>query len=265
MLFRGYIDESYDNHQKIFALSCLIAKGKAWSEMERMWKLHLAAKNRKLAKAGRPLISRYHATDCNSRHGEFEGWDEDERNEFVLGLFGIFKRTQVLTVGYDVDLDALCDVFPEHSGDRLELAYAVLTDHLVYTIGEDFHHEMPSVPVKITLFHDRTANAKYDPTILRAFKRLVTDPDFAYASSFTSIRSLMWKDCILLQPADLVAFEIFREAEHKTKGRKSRKSFDALINMESFGIHTRSFVDRDTMHKLRALGEKAVLDRRTGG
>jgi hypothetical protein len=82
--------------------------------MEHTWKLHLATKNRKLAKAGRPLISRYHATDCNSRHSKFEGWSEDEHNEFVLGLFGIFKRTHILTIAYDLNLDDLCEVLPEH-------------------------------------------------------------------------------------------------------------------------------------------------------
>lgn len=257
MLFKGYIDESYDKDQKIFSLSCLIAQGKAFSEMERMWKLHLAAKNKQLAKEGRRLISRYHATDCNSRHGDFEGWSEDERNAFVLGLFGIFKRTPVHTVGYDVDLDNLCDVFPEFADKRLELAYAVLLDFLMYTIADDFaklnqgHRE-----VKITLYHDRTANGKYDPTILRQFNSTLNSKNFPYGHYFTSISSMSWENCLLLQPADLVAFEIFREAEQKTKGRTSRKSFDALINMESFGIHTKSFVDKETMFKLREMAER---------
>src|SRR5713101_2368828 len=84
VLFRGYIDESYDNAQKIFAMSCLIAKGSQWWRMERAWKLHLAAVNRELKKQRRSLISRYHASDCSTRRNEFKGWTYKERDNLVL-------------------------------------------------------------------------------------------------------------------------------------------------------------------------------------
>jgi hypothetical protein len=254
VLLRGYIDESYDKDQKIFALSCLLAPGKAWTEIERVWKLHLRAKNKELAKAGRPAISRYHASDCNGRRGEFKGWNEDERNEFVVGLLGIMKQYPLHTVAYDVDLNALRETFPEFAKDRLELAYSLLIGFLMHTIGADFQGMAQGAPVKITLFHDRTS--KYDPAILRAFNREMADPAFPHASYFTSITSLAWTDCIVLQPADLVAFEIFREAENRAKARKTRKSFSALFEMEGFGIHAKSFVDKATMLKLRELAER---------
>ena len=57
VVLRGYMDESYDNSQKLFTYSCLTATGTDWNEMERVWKLHLKAKNRELKKAGRPMIS----------------------------------------------------------------------------------------------------------------------------------------------------------------------------------------------------------------
>ena len=41
VVFNGYIDESFDNKQKFFALSCVTGTGKHWLEMERIWKLHL--------------------------------------------------------------------------------------------------------------------------------------------------------------------------------------------------------------------------------
>ena len=260
MIFKGYIDESYDGNQKLFALSCLVALGKPFSEMERMWKLHLNAKNKQLAKQGRPLITRYHASDCSNKRGEYEGWSDEERDAFVLGLFGIFKRTDVHTVGIDVDLDNLCEVFPEFAGDRLELAYSVMLDFVMYTVAEDFYKLNPARDDwKITLFHDRTQ--KHDATILRQFRRSILDPGFQFGNFFTSITSLSWRDCLLLQPADLVAYEIFKEAQLKEKGQVSRRSFKALIDMESFGIHTRRFVDKESMLKLRRLGEEKMRQR----
>jgi len=264
VLITGYIDESYDNAKKLFALSCVLGESKTWLEMERKWKLHLSAKNKQLKKAGRPLISRYHATDCNGRYREFKGWTEAERNEFVLSLFRILKRTPLHTIAYDIDLDNLCDVFPEALGDRLELAYHLLIDFLIYTIGEDFHQLGSSRHLKIKLFHDRTADGRYDSVISNSFAQAVSKPGFAYAPYFTTIEPVTWKECIALQPADLVAFEMFREAQQKTKGFNSRKSFGALLNMESFGIHTKSFVGKETMLKLRILGEEHMRQREAG-
>jgi len=257
VIFRGYIDESYDANQNVFALSCLIARGKTWYEMERKWKLHLAAKNKQLLKAGRPTISRYHASDCSGRRNEFDGWSHEERDSFVRGLFRILKQAPVHTVVFDVQLDEVCEVFPEWSKDRIETAYNVLTGFLMYMIGEDFEkiprpHAMYWKDSKITLFHDRTGgNGRYDPAILRVFNQQMGDPEFPYRKWFTTIAPMSWEDCIALQPADLVAFECFKEAEARIEARKSRKSFKALLDMAAFGIHSKGF-DKESLLKMRA-------------
>ena len=242
MLFNGYIDESYGPDRNLFTWCCLIARWKDWGEMERQWKLHLKAKNKDLAKAGRPAFSRYHASDCSSRHGEFEGWTHSERDAFVIGLFGIFKRVPTHTCVYDMQLDELCEVFPEWAGDRLEAAYTLNTMFLLYLIGNDFKKHSQGRQPRINLFHDQTAsNGKYDPTILRTFNTQINRPDFIYRDYFTKIASMRWQQCIPLQPADLVAFENYKEVQAKMEARRSRKSFEALINMEEFGIHSKTF------------------------
>lgn len=242
VLFRGYIDESYGPKQNVFAWSCLIARGKDWSEIERKWKLHLAAKNKELKKAGRPTISRYHASDCSGCRGEFATWTRDERDVFVLKLFGIFKSFPSHTAALDIELDDLCEVFPEWAKDRLDAGYGLLTIFLMNLIGRDFVQFAPDASPKITLFHDRTGgNGKYDPTILRAFNQQIGDPSFQYRDMFTTIAPLSWEQSIALQPADLVAFECFKFAEAKLAARKSRKSFTALVDLEAFGIHYQNF------------------------
>jgi hypothetical protein len=261
VFFKGYIDESYGPGQNVFAISCLLAKGKHWQEMERVWKLHLNAKNKELTKAGRPAISRYHASDCSGRRGEFDGWSLQERDAFVIGLFSIFRKVPMHTVVFNVQLNELCEVFPEWSSDRLEAAYELLTGFLMFLIGEDFEKFRQGVPVNITLFHDQTAgNGKYDPAILRSFNRQVNDPKFKYGNLFTTIAPQRWQHCIALQPADLVAFESFKEAERRLEGRKRRKSLDELIRMDTFGIHSKRF-QKEALHKLRNYLE----DKRSSG
>jgi len=254
VILRGYMDESYGADQNIFAWSCLMGRPVYWWEMERKWRLHLKAKNKELKKAGRPLISRYHASDCSGRRGEFEGWSHDERDAFVLGLFGIFKQIPLHTAVFDMQLNEVCEIFPEWAGDRLEAAYHLLTTFMMYMIGQDFKKLAPSGVV--TMFHDRTAgNGKYDPVILRAFNSQMNKPDFIHKEHFTTIAPMSWKHCIPLQPADLIAFECFKEAEARATARKSRKSFTALLSMKEFGIHSK------TLGRPALLKWKEVVDR----
>jgi hypothetical protein len=209
--------------------------------MERIWKLHLAAVNKKLKRLGRSPISRYHASDCSGRRGEFKSWTHEERDDFVRGLLGIFKRTPLHTVALDVDLDDLCEVFPEASHDRLKAAYFIMTMALIHSLGEDYFGMSHGRPVKITLFHDRTANGKYDSTILQAFNQTIVAPSFPFKGYFTTLASLSWESCVALQPADLLAFEAFKESEGRGEDRQIRKSLGALMRMDDFGIHSRRF------------------------
>ena len=51
VLFTGYMDESYDGaKQNLFVFSCLLAKGKLWTELVRAWKLQIDAVNRQFYK-----------------------------------------------------------------------------------------------------------------------------------------------------------------------------------------------------------------------
>lgn len=251
VLVKGYIDESFGQERNVFALSCIISSGSRWMEIERKWKLHLAAKNRELKRAGRPLISRYHASDCSSRHGEFEGWTHDERDRFVRGLFQVFKQVSTFTVVYDAQMNEIGEVFPE-TRDRLDAAYYWLTLFTILQIGRDVGHGN-----QCTLFHERTGgDGKYDPTMLRAFNQLKNDPTFSYRNNFTTIAPLGWEDSIALQPADLVAFECHKQAEARLAARKSRKSFTALLNLGAFGIHSKT-LNKESLKRLKELVEAA--------
>lgn len=261
MVCKGYIDESFDSTQNLFALSCLIGKGKAWMELERKWKLCVAAKNKQLAKAKRPTISRYHASDCSGCRGEFKGWNRDERDDFVLELFRLLENFGSHTVVFDIQLDDLCTVFPEWKSDRLEAAYYLLTSYLMHQIATDFKKQSKGEFVKITLFHDWTGgNGKYNPTIKRSFAQQKNDPTFEGREYFTTIQPLQWQDCVALQPADLVAFECFKEATARIEARKSRRAYKALIDMHAFGIHSKSF----NLKFIRALRERMEEQQKMG-
>jgi hypothetical protein len=209
----SYIDESHGPEQDLFALSCVMARPSDWLEIVRKWKLHLDAKNKALKKAGRPEITRYHATDCSGCKREFKGWDRDERDEFVRGLFSIIGSKGLHTTVFDTSLEEVCAVFPEWSDDRLKAGYRLLTKFLLYLTGQDFKHFFGDGHAEVRLFHDQTSgNGKYDPTIARAFEEELAKPDFPYGHNFSTIAPVTWQSQVELQLADLVAFECFKQA-----------------------------------------------------
>jgi hypothetical protein len=246
---RGYIDESVDKKQNIFTLACLMSTGKEWRELERAWKIYLAGWNKRLKKLNRPPITRYHASNCRNLKGEFEGWSTDEQRELTKGLLSVLKRSaRTNTIAYDTNLADVCEVFPEASRDRLRAAYSILTKFLISSIGHDQGALDPTG--KITLFHDR---CDYDAVILQSFNQLVRDPAFAHRAYFKSIAPLSWEDSIALQPADLVAYEVFKETERRlTKPEKqTSKALLGLLDLPAFGIRSRT-LDRDILFEIKA-------------
>ena len=74
---------------------------------------------------------------------------------------------------------------------------------------------------------------------------------FLTSIMFTSITALQSRDCALLQPADLIAFEALRHAQYFHEGKKLRKSLDALVALDTFRIHLRWFTNPEHILDLK--------------
>jgi hypothetical protein len=110
----------------------------------------------------------------------------------------------------------------------------------------------------IVLFHERCS---YDAAILNSFNTAITDKTFAEREMFHSITSLGWETCTALQPADLIAYETFKDSQRQFSGRDRRKSLDFLLSTDTFGGRARTFKE-DAFKVLRKVidDEKAKHD-----
>lgn len=247
MDFRGYIDESYNAH--VFTLSCLISTGKIWSEFSRAWGLTLNSVNKRLKAQGRHAISRYHAADCSNLKGEFADWTTDEQKAFFADILKIFCRHQVDTVALSINLDEFHQVLPEAKQearpDFKTFLYGMTTKFLIGRIAD--RHCTRTSSARISLIHDRCA---YDAVMQEAFSQQMTDPNFAYKSCFTTLTSTGWERCIPLQPADLVAYENFKDAMRKINARDRRISLEMLIDLDAFSGRAQS-MGAEAAQKLR--------------
>lgn len=247
MVFRGYIDESYDGKQvpDVFTLSCLIAEGNVWPWIELAWTNVLDNKNAELRAACRPTIARYHAVDCNARERQFEGWEPQERDEFVKELFKVFRRHETSTVSFSIGGRDLLEVWGASKENAIPVAYELLMRWIMIEIGVS--HGEEGVKEKVALFFERS---DYGHVLQRTFDQTLDDPTFRYGDVFTTIAPMKWQDCIPLQPADLVAYETFRNAKSWRSGQQNlRPSLEALLEMNSFGGRSKN-VTREVLENM---------------
>lgn len=259
VIMRGYLDESYDGKAhppRMFSLTCTFAHTAEWPWIEMAWQNCLDETNDSLGKQGRKLVRRYHSKTINSYMEDFEGWNGDERKAFCEKLVRVFSRHYCGYEGYLINLQELTEEWPESGSDPIAFAYSNLLKLLMIEIGENINRVLPDY--KMTLFHERCA---YDGVYLESFNELMSDPTFPYKHCFTTIAPMGWEDCIPLQPADLLAYENFKEGFRQLKlpsekPRDRRKIFEEIIALDDFVAHLK-YVRRSDIVRWKELHANA--------
>lgn len=237
MVLPGYMDESYS--AKMFTYSCLLGRGTDWGWITSKWKARLREKNKALRKQGRQQLSRYHASDCSNHKREFKGWDETEQIDFVKPLVTLLGKYPLYAFAYSLPMEELLALVPTDMEKARKNAYVITLCFLMIEIGAEIHKANPTV--RMNLFHDR---GPCDTLILDTFNVIKDDPLFRYRDMFISITPMSWEDCIPLQPADMCAYEAFKESCRLTSqpSRDRRKALDTLIKMGHFGVRSKIII-----------------------
>ena len=110
----------------------------------------------------------------------------------------------------------------------------------------------------ISLHHDR---CDYDAVLQEQFMGLVAeDSTFKYRNRFVSLTSESWQDCLMLQPADLIAYENFKESMRSHTNRNRRGSLAAIIDLDAVSGRSKGFTQqgiREMKSIIHGLGEDA--------
>lgn len=251
-LVRGYIDESYEGKRipEFFTLSCSLADGGDWAFIEAAWRWVLSEKNRELQANGRTSISRYHAADCFNRINEFKGWGREERDRFGVSLLEIFRYFPTSHFSLTISAKDVSEIWPENQDDPLHFAYNVLLRLLMLEIGR--HRYDFGAAGNIALIYERCG---YGDALLRGFNRMMDDPTFQYKRLYTTLDPMGWENCIPLQPADLVAYEVFRDSKRRAISGQRSKTLTALAEMPNFRLRTKT-LPKDALMKLREMHDR---------
>ena len=254
------MDESHDGATipKVFTLSCLVSSIAGWIYIEWEWLKIIEWKNKQLRKHGRRELSRFHAKDIDNFKGEYKGWTPDERLEFSIKLTEVFKHNAVHIHGWDMPLQILVEEFPEVAPNPVGFAYIVLLMELMQQIGETTLSLKGYKNELLSLHHD---HCDYDAALAQQFGYILNDETFEFRHRFTSLTPEYWRYCVPLQPADLVAYENFKEGmrfhvpdSKEAKRGKPRQSLTALIDLQSISGRARGF----TREAIRGL--KSTID-----
>jgi hypothetical protein len=127
--------------------------------------------------------------------------------------------------------------------------YGLLTKVLLNDLGKELCKGNQNI---IALIHDR---CPYDGCMAEAFNQMLDDPGFTYRKCFSTLAPMGWEHCIPLQPADLIAYENFKDACRQIFPRRRRKSLDLVIESDSFAGHS-GFITREALVELRAQLER---------
>lgn len=242
-MLSGYIDESYN--KDFFVLSCLTAHGGEWLWISWDWEKRIDRWNARLERQGRPTLTRYHASDCSNLKNDFDGWSPEEQRELTSDLVAALRGHPLDTFAFGIDMNEFHNVFPEAETDAkpdvTAFIYGMMTKFLIFNLGARYCMDDPGT--SISLIHDR---CPYDSVMLDAFKQALDDPNFEHRSCFTTMEPMSWRNCIPLQPADMLAYENFKDALRILFPRRRRKSLELLIDLETFGGGIK-FLNRDAL------------------
>ncbi|MGB8800714.1 MAG: DUF3800 domain-containing protein [Candidatus Acidiferrales bacterium] len=233
-MFTAYMDESGDEPSRLVTLSCLVGWQTAWESIEEHWRLMLEKKNSELKLANKPPISRYHASDCANYHKEFKTWTPQEQIEFTGEIIGIFKKHNLVMTGYTLSLDDLRDIFPEaaEKGREKELAHVILLNHLVEYLSDKVLDDPRWRGDPLTIIHDWS---ECNAVLLDAFGHLKNDTSLKHHDKLVTIVPMTWQECLLLQPADFIAYENFKIVERNKANKNTHISFQKILELESIG------------------------------
>jgi hypothetical protein len=262
MMIVGYMDESIsgENPALSFGLSCVFAYGSQWTWAELAWKKLIEEKNRELIKANRKPIRRFHAVDLNNFVEDFEDWSPDERTDFVSEIVKkVFGRHELFSTGFTVSLQDIEQVWPESRNSAKSSAYYVLTKLIMISIADVVQDIFPP-GIRVRLIYER---CPFGSAMLDAFNSAIDDPKRPLGHIFTALAPMGWEDCIPLQPADFLAYEVMKESHRLrpevkvVKERQRRGSLNALLSSPNFYGNATN-VSRENLMQIRVNISKRI-------
>ncbi|MGA2742451.1 MAG: hypothetical protein ABSG65_34065 [Bryobacteraceae bacterium] len=222
LTIRSYFDDSADEKRKRYhAIGGLVGIPQSWDHFDNLW-----------TTATYGLIAPFHATDCETRHGAFEGWSVERSAALMKRLIKIIESTRLVGFGSMVSIPEYFRVFP---GSSEHAPYCLLVRHMLINMAQ-VCADLSSDTLEthgMKVWHE---NGDISATIARVWHELKRVRSWLYRDYLTDF-AIGTKKIPALQGADLVAREAFKHADNLGV-RPARKSVEAIKGRLSFHLWT---------------------------
>ncbi len=221
LMLTGYFDETgnlKDERQRFAGMAGLVAAANDWEKFEGKWKRVLDEFK----------IPYFHMTDYANRKQFYQGWHENKRRNLLRKLLAAIATTYPLIVGSISSLEDWRTLSAEHKS-RLRDPYDLAFIHCLGTAGEILERSV-SKPPDVGLAMVFAEQSEFQRRAAKYYE------DMKHSQLGKWMRSLAFsdmRDLVPLQAADLVAYELYKEAERRRyrQDKDARHGYKELVKM----------------------------------
>lgn len=220
MLWTYLDDSSDDQRQRYVAIGGLIADEGQWNRSS----FHVD-----WAVATKDLKEPFRSTDCETQHGQFEGWDKRDCDALMAKLVGILVSQQLHSFASVVPVGLYRRCFPnadEYAPYYLAVTHAVIGMAAIARM----HHEALGFGGMECWFEDSEATRSHTKKIYMDLKNLTSWPDARFLAPSPHFED---KTLWALQAADLVAREAFKHFDN-LGNRGTRIPVKRMVHLINF-------------------------------
>jgi hypothetical protein len=200
--------------------------------------------------ATKGLTEPFRSTDCETQHGQFEGWQKADCDALMKSLVRAILSAYVFGVGSIVPVEDYRAMFPdagEYDPYFLALKHTLIN---MAKVGAGPPYDwLGDMDVRIVCEDSDTTSSG----AFRVYQELKAFPGWTWGRALAGF-STVSKKLMALQAADMVAREAYKHAANLGE-RKTRKPVKVLNERLSFHLWT-----RETLEFLRDNGGPSNLD-----
>jgi len=254
LVIYAYGDDGADEkRERVIAVAVIAGREEWWQNVEDQWVIR---------SGGIP----FHATDCESNHGDYENIPHDENKAMYRDLTGILAASNLGGIGIATDLIAAKQLMP----GNLALAYYRSFVECLEKIA-NVAQNLGEI-AKVT-FDINTEN-EYNAALLYSWARGKEGRLHQWLNA--EISFVPWRESARVQTADLLAFEAWKALDHTVGSiKRTRKSWELLRATGRFETYSyseqwfrdlRAHIDSGDLEKIVGFNESHYLEwlRKTG-
>ena len=219
-------DESHDpKSERVFAVAAIFGTEEQWAAFRPAWIERLAGRV-------------FHASDCETDHGEFASTSHAENLQLFADLTKMLAASKLLGFGSAMDLAGYLEFFGDAPAD---IPYYRCFRDVVWQCGK---WAKWAIPADTAEFHfDQRVQSEYNAGVL--YGHIATLPDWGCARFLRTALKTSTRDEIGIQAADLYAREVMKHLDNTVGpvNRPMRRSMETLRATSRFGcdLHMREF------------------------